>query len=99
MSQLVTAKSHRHTSAQTKATTSSFYQQPHTATELTFNNSTFSTSLAAPSLGSEKGKEQSIARSRVAVVAAGGLGSRNRKIKGEILTNYFRFQKYSQPPD
>lgn len=85
MPQLVTVKSHRHTPAQIKATTSSLYQQLHTATSLTFNNSTFTFPLAALSLGLERGKEQSKSSSRVAVVAAGGLGSRNRKIKGEAL--------------
>lgn len=87
MPQLVTAKSHRHTPAQIKATTSSLYQQLHTATSLTFNNSTFTFPLAALSLGLERGKEQSKSSSRV---AAGGLGSRTprqqeQKIKGEAL--------------
>lgn len=68
VSQLVTAKLHRH--RQMKATTSSLSQQLHTATELAFNSSTFAFPLAALSLDQRGGKEQSKGSSRVAVVAA-----------------------------
>lgn len=54
MSKLVTAKSPRRSPAWITATTISLYQQLHAATDLTFNNSTFTFPLAGLSLGSER---------------------------------------------
>lgn len=60
-------------------------------TVLTFSKNAFAFPLAAFSTGSQKGKEQSkVSSGRMAVVAAAGLTSRNRHIKGETLINSFR---------
>lgn len=69
-------------------------------TMLTFNKNAFAFPLAAFSIGWQKGKEQSKASSgRMVVVAAAGVTSRSKHIKGETLTKTFRgIQENLQSP-